>query len=39
MTKIIEVKSLTKIYLGNVLAVDHIDFYVEKGKIFWFFRS
>ncbi len=35
MTYTIEVKNLTK-YYGNFLAVDHIDFTVEKGEIFGF---
>lgn len=36
MNKIIDVKSLTKIYPGNIVAVDHINFYVKKGEIFGF---
>ncbi len=35
MTYAIEVKNLTK-YYGNFLAVDHINFSVEKGEIFGF---
>ena len=35
MEKIIEVRHLTKIY-GDITAVDNIDFYVEKGKLFAF---
>lgn len=35
MEKIIEVRGLTKTY-GDITAVNHIDFYVEKGKLFAF---
>ena len=34
--KVIEVKGLTKIYNGKVLAVDHIEFEVYRGEIFGF---
>lgn len=33
---IIETNELTKIYPGNILAVDHISFSVKKGEIFGF---
>ena len=36
MRKIIRVEGLTKIYNGNVLAVDHISFEVYEGEIFGF---
>ncbi len=36
MRKIINVENLTKIYNGNVLAVDHISFEVYEGEIFGF---
>ena len=35
MEKIIEVRGLTKTY-GDLTAVNNIDFYVEKGKLFAF---
>jgi ABC-2 type transport system ATP-binding protein len=36
MAKIIEAENLTKVYKGNVKAVDHISFSVEEGEIFGF---
>jgi ABC-2 type transport system ATP-binding protein len=33
---VIEVKGLTKIFNGNLVAVDHIDFNVKRGEIFGF---
>ena len=36
MEKAIEVKNLTKIYKGGIVAVNNISFYVNKGEIFGF---
>src|SRR5271157_1004997 len=36
MTKMIEAENLTKVYKGDVKAVDHISFYVEEGEVFGF---
>ena len=34
MTKVIEVENLTKIYKGNIKAVDDISFYVKSAPSF-----
>jgi ABC-2 type transport system ATP-binding protein len=33
---VIEVEGLTKVYNGNFIAVDHIDFSVKRGEVFGF---
>ncbi len=36
MSKIIDAEDLTKIYAGNLTAVDHVSFSVDEGKLFGF---
>ncbi|MDH5623060.1 MAG: ATP-binding cassette domain-containing protein, partial [Candidatus Bathyarchaeota archaeon] len=36
MTRVIEVENLTKIYKGNIKAVDDISFDVNEGALFGF---
>lgn len=36
MSKIIEAEDLTKIYAGNLTAVDHVSFSVDEGELFGF---
>lgn len=39
MDAIVKTRELTKVFNGNVVAVDHVSFRVEGGKVFGFLGS